>query len=277
MKLSDLTAIGRPVDLSYPTNRAIALLAAVTTFGGSVFQLFMGAPWLQSGLWGLTAGIAVFLAWAIARELDPDKDLAAFVAAGLAMVGVALWGLPNLAVLFWLLLVVRVVNRSTGLSVQWSDSLAVLALGSWLAFQGNWAYAALTAVALWLDSQLMPANRGQVAFAAVGAALTLLALVFGEAAPNAGISLAAGAVAMGLAAVFLPVLVGSSRLVSVGDEDGETLVPIRVQAAQALALAAGIEIALWSGVAGLTAVAPFWAAVLGTAAYRWLHAFASGR
>ncbi|BAC89758.1 hypothetical protein [Gloeobacter violaceus] len=277
MKLSDLTAIGRPVDPSYPTNRTIALIAGITAVGGSVIQLFLGAPWLQSALWGFTAGISVFLAWAIARELDPDRDLSAFVAAGLAIVGTGIWGLPNLGILLWLMLVVRVVNRTTGLSVKWSDSLAVLALGGWLAFQGNWAYAALTAVALWLDSRLPPANRPQVVFAGLGVVLTLVVLAWGEAAPAAGVSFAAGALAVGLAAVFLPVGIGSGRLVSVGDEDGEALVPIRVQAAQALALSVGIETALWGGAAGLSALTPFWAAVVGTAAYRWLRAFTASR
>ncbi|MBW4696891.1 MAG: hypothetical protein KME03_03110 [Aphanocapsa lilacina HA4352-LM1] len=277
MKLSDLTAIGRSVDLSYPTNRAIAVLAGLTAAALSVLQLCLGTPWLQSALWGLTAGISVFLAWAIARELDPDQDLSAFVAAGLAIVGIGIWGLPDLGMLFWLLLLVRMVNRTTGLSAKWSDSLAVLALGGWLAFQGNWAFAALTAVALWLDSQLRPTNRPQLVFAGLGAALTAIALVFAGVTPDGGVSFAAGALAVGLSAAFLPVLVGSSRMVSVGDEDGEALVPMRVQAAQAVVLAAGIEAALWSGAVGLVALVPFWAAVLGTAAYRWLRTFASAR
>jgi hypothetical protein len=82
----------------------------------------------------------VFLAWVLCRELDPDHDLSAFVAVGLALGGLFLWGLTRLVVLLWLILILRVVNRTMGLPAGILDSLAVLGLGIWLSFGGNWGY-----------------------------------------------------------------------------------------------------------------------------------------
>jgi hypothetical protein len=57
---------------------------------------------------------------------------------------------------------------------------------------------------------------------------------------------------------------------SVGDETGELLIPIRVQAAQALALLTGVQAAVLGGRTAVTALSPLWAATLGST-ITWLH------
>lgn len=271
MKLTTFTSIGRPIDPSYPTNRAIGLLAIAVILAGTVFQVLRGVPIVQSGIWGLGAGIAVFLAWAICRELDPDNDLSAFVATGFAIVGLIFGGLPNLGILFWLLLVVRVVNRTTGLPATLIDSLAVVGFGGWLSFREYWAFGIFTAIALFLDYQLPPANRQQNLFAGISAVIAAVAFFAGGQTAGEW-SLSAGAIATGFSLLFLPVFLGSRRVTTVADESGETLNPVRVQAGQALALSTGIATALWSGEAGLIALLSLWAAVLGAGLYRLLIA-----
>ena len=126
MKLTDVTTLGRPVDPRYPTNLAVVVLSPVVVVAGTIYRLVSGYALLEGVLWGIGAGLAVFLAWALGRELDPDHDLSAFVGAGLTVFGLLLTGLPSLLVLFWLLLALRVVNRSTGLpagrSIRWQSS-----------------------------------------------------------------------------------------------------------------------------------------------------------
>lgn len=218
------------------------------------------------------AGLAVFLAWALSRELDPDYDLSAFVAAALTTAGIFFCGLPDFGGLFWLLLAVRVVNRTTGLPATIFDSIAVLGLGVWLSLRGNGGYAALTAVAFWLDAGLPPAHGRQLAFAVAAALAAAVALAF-QGAP--ALSLGAGAVALGLSALFLPVLAGSGALRNTEDETGEKLKPARVQSGQVLALASGIALALTEGTGGLAAALPLWAAAVGTGGYR-LYLAATG-
>ncbi|MGD2178796.1 MAG: hypothetical protein PVG71_13355 [Anaerolineae bacterium] len=267
--MSKLTTLGRPIDPSYPTNLAIAIITFLVTLGGALFQQFSGTGWLVSALWGAQAGLTVFLAWALCRELDPDHAVSAFVAAGLASVGLFLWDLPHLWALFWLLLVMRVVNRTAGLPAGLLDALAVLILGGWLSLRGNWGYGALTALAFCLDSVLPPATLRRLVFAAVGLVVTVGVAVLGaEARWEEAPSLAGGLIGLGISAVFLPVVAGAGRLDSVGDWTGEPLEPIRVRAAQAVALLTGVEVAVLGGMAGLVALMPLWAAVLGAGIYR---------
>lgn len=137
MRIGDVIATIRPIDPSYPTNRAIAALTMAVIVGGIVLQLIVGEGLTQGVSWGISAGLTVFLAWALGRELDPDHDLSAFVAAGLALIGLLLFDLPSLMALLWMLFFLRMVNRTTGLPARILDSLLILGLGSWLTWQGS--------------------------------------------------------------------------------------------------------------------------------------------
>jgi hypothetical protein len=265
MKLAHWTAIARPIDPHYATNRVIALLALGVALAGSALQFSREESWRGSLSWGLSAGLSVFLAWALARELDPDRDLAAFVAAGLALAGLLVWGLPELLPLFWLLMLLRVVNRCPGLRARWLDSLALLGLGSWLAWQNGWTYALLTGLGFLLDALLPQPHRRHLVFGTFAVLFAAALAIQGEGrahdsalhwVPIAGIVLSA--------ALFLLVMARSRRVSAVGDATGEPLIARRVQAGQALGLLAAITITAGTGLPGFVAVGPLWAAILGT-------------
>jgi hypothetical protein len=269
MRLTDITALARPIDPNYPTNRAIALLALVVMVVGAILQWVGGAPLLESAGWGVSAGLSVFLSWALARELDPDHDLSAFVAAALMLFGLLLFNLPDLLALFWLILALRTINRTEGLPARPLDSLAILGLGSWLVWQGNWIAGLMTLVVFVLDSVLSPRLRRHsiLAGVALGTVAVLIAfhgdLVMGRRPyPLTVITVAAASV------LFLALVLTSRHIQAVGDATGEPLSSRRVQAAQVLALATGLLATWWDGTAGVGAWLPLWAAMLGTGLYR---------
>jgi hypothetical protein len=262
--VSKLTTIGRTIDPSYPTNRAIVILTILVTVGGAIFQFLSGGEWGDSVLWGVNAGLSVFLTWALCRELDPDHALSAFVAAGLVLVGQFLWGLPHLAVILWLIMVMRVVNRTVGAPAGLLDSLALLGLGTWLSLQGNWGYGLITSLAFLLDSQLPRRARRQLILMALAVMATVTSAFVGRRLSWEGSPSVMGAlISLALAALFLPLVVSARHLTSVGDRSQEPLQPARVRAAQVLALLTGVETALLGGTAAMGALLPLWAAVLG--------------
>ncbi|MBC8122660.1 MAG: efflux RND transporter permease subunit [Gemmatimonadaceae bacterium] len=264
--LRGFTSIGRPIDPNYPTNRAIALLALAVAVGGTVVSAFRGGEWPQSITFGLGAGFAVFLAWALCRELDPDHDLSAFLAAALVIAGLFVWGLPDTVALFWLLLAVRVVNRSTGLPPTIFDSLSVLGLGLWLNFSQHWGFGVVAAVAFFLDARLVRGEPRQLLFA--GASL-VAAVLTALGARDMPITLSpVFALTIALTAAFLPVIFASGRLVTTGDDTSEPLDPNRVRSGQILALLTGVGAALWGGPAGFAAMLSLWAAAAGAAGYK---------
>jgi hypothetical protein len=283
MQLSDLTALGRPIDPNYPTNRAIVALTVVVMVAAIVVRLLMGTAWLASARWGIGAGLAVFLAWALARELDPDHDLSAFVGAGLMLVGIFLFDLPALLMLFWLLVALRSVNRTSGLPVKMLDSLLLLGLGGWLAWQGQWVAGVMTAIAFLLDGRLSPRLGRQVLFAGLALVVTVIVSVFnGQVRMASGPSLPVVVAVVVMAGLYATVIVASREVKSVGDVTGERLSSRRVQAAQIIALATALAMAWWAGKSGAVALLPLWAAMLGAALYRlgsslWASHVASSR
>jgi len=271
VKITDITAVGRPIDPEYPTNRAIALITLVIMAGGALWRGLSGTAWRASAMWGVQAGLTVFLAWALCRELDPDHPLAAFVAVALALPATYLWDLPQLGVILWLLIAVRVVNRTAGPPAGVLDALGLLGLTGWLSLQGNWGYGVIAALAFLLDSQLPNPAPRHLVFALLVVVITVVAAFVGSGSAGQGApSLAGGLIALALSLLFMPVHLTARTVESVGDQTGEPLAPIRVQTAQALALLVGVEVAVVSGLAGLTALFPLWAATLG-AAITWLY------
>ncbi|MFW6115934.1 MAG: hypothetical protein ACOC7Y_02610 [Chloroflexota bacterium] len=273
MKNAALTTVGRSIDLSYPTNRAIAVVSFLVMVGAVLLQRTAGAPWLQSLLWGAQAALSIFLAWVLCRELDPDHDLSAFVAAGVALGGLLLWGLPRLAVIFWLILVVRVVNRSMGPPAGVLDSLGILGLGIWLSLQGHWGYALVTALVFFLDGRLPTRAPRQLLFALSGALGTAIVAVVGADPPWDGAPSPLGVlIAAGICVLFLPVIAAAGTVSSMGDQTGEPLKPVRVRAAQLIALLVGVHAAFLGGLPAQGALMPLWAAALGASLHRLYRA-----
>ena len=274
MKLTDFTALGRtPIDPSYPTNLAIAALTLVVAIAGAVFRLVSGTALLESALWGIEAGLVFFLTWALGRELDPDHDLSAFVGAGLVPIALLLVDPPALVVVLWLLLVLRIVNRTVGLPAKPLDSLGVLGLGAWLTWQGYWMVGLVTAVAFLLDGLLSPPLRRHLFVSGLAFVATVTLSIFhGDMAMETGPTMPFVISSAVIAALLLVVIATSREVQAVGDAAvgtvGKPLNPRRVQAAQVLALLTALLFAWWAGASGVVALLPLWAAMLGVSLYR---------
>jgi hypothetical protein len=276
--MSDVTTLGRLPDPRYPTNLAIMALASVVVVAGGLFHLFSGLALLEGIQWGVGAGFSVFLAWALSREIDPDHDLSAFVGAGLMLIALLLFDLPSLLVILWLLLALRIVNRTVGLPAKPVDTLGLLGLGGWLAWQGHWIAGLMTAVAFLLDGLLATPLRYHLlasSFALVATAV--LSIFHGNIAVESGPTTPVVISSTVMAGLFLFVIATSRETQTVGDATGEPLNPRRVQAAQALALLTALLYAWWDGASGVVTLLPLWAALIGVILYRPAMLFLSHR
>ena len=265
-----LSTIGRAVDPDYPTNRLILILTAVGAAAGLSWGLFTGWSVIEAALLGVRSGLALFLSWALTRELDPDREWAAFAAVGFTGLGLLILGAPDLGVVFWALLLLRVVNHTTGLSATLLDTLGLVGLGVWLSWQGNWGLGFVTSLSLWVDAYLQDGKRrqavlGGVSLLAAGAAYFL----GGRVTPLPGFAWGPAALAGGLAALYGPVIAAAREVESACDQTGKRMLPRRIQAGQLFGLLIGLELALWHGWQGIAAVLPLWGAAAGSLAYRF--------
>lgn len=265
-RMSAFTAIGRPLDPSWATNRAVLWLLPVLALLGAFLAWRDGLEGFDMIAAAFRTALLGFGAWAVARELAPDDQPAAFFAMAIALTTLINVPQPGLLLLFLALFLARVMNRSTGLALKPADAIMVLLLATLT----SWSHAspmplAVTALAFaW--SAFLPEGPGWQKWAALAALL-----VSGLAWMNFGPGLGSGTrlSTHGLllpgvfAAGFVITLLGTRELRSVGDLDGLPLSPRRVRAGMWVVLLlasanlahgsplAGKGVALWSVLGGV--------------------------
>ncbi|MBP2147153.1 heme O synthase-like polyprenyltransferase [Methanofollis sp. W23] len=255
-----VSGIARPLDVSYLTNRAIAIFSLAIVVIITTTTAFNGVGIVESMISGAASGLVVFLAWALGREVDPDHDLSALFAA--ALMAAALFSvlpLPDLVTPLWLLLLLRLVNRTTGRAATPIDVAVMLILTLWHLWQGFLMAGPIAAAALLIDGTLRGPAPHRIPAAGIALAAAAGAL-FAERETAITIPpLTAGIVTAVVATVlFLLVIAESSTIRTSGDSGGRPLDAGRVRAAQALALATALITLLWKS----GALVPLWAAVL---------------
>lgn len=171
------TSLARPLELGRTTNRLIAALAVAGLVGGSVHGWLSGGEAIRALTDGGSLALTIFLSWALARELDPDGEAAAFIAVGLSVAAWLSLGRVDLWALGIALGACRMVARTTGPPAAFGDALIVFAATGVLAIVGGrWSLAAVAAMAFALDALLVDGKRSRLVFAvlalgSVGAAV----------------------------------------------------------------------------------------------------------
>jgi len=270
------STIGRPIDPKYASNRAIASLALLVAVASFLVQRLTGETPPASFLRAILLGIGFFLAWAIARELDPDHGASAFVAAGLSLIPLAMLARPDYAAVFLVLLALRIVNRTVGPAARPLDSIAILALVAVAAWRGSPLVAGAATIAFVLDGILKPGHR--IHLPAAGVSLGLVAVAWSNL--EGGLRSAPDSVDwLGLAATlpFLLLIRTSGAPVSVSDAGGLRLSVARVRAAQWLGFLLLAALIVAEGRAGWSAASPLWAALVGTGLFSLVGALSPDR
>lgn len=261
------SGLSRTLDPRVPSNRNILILAVLAGILVALHRLAAGLPLVDVALQSTAAGIMTTLTWAIGRELDPDYNLSAYIAA-LLMVIALLAGLVS-HILLTLLMVasLRVVNRTTGLPVRLTDALALSALSAliiWL--DGFWMAGILLSAAFALDALLPRPNMPHSLIYSALALTTAVAVTALIDVPiwNRVISEPTGVATILVSLLYVMVVLRAApQLTSTGDYDGQPLVYRRVLAGQLLALVAVMVFELRAGMTGVLVLLPVWAALVG--------------
>lgn len=262
--LQRLTAVVRPVDIRTASNRLAIFATVVAVIIGTVIAITTDDAEMVPALGrGVIYGVGTFLAWALARELDPDHAATARFAVFAYAAG-ALQGPPALAANFAALMAIRIIARTTGRAPTTFDLVALIGLAIAAAFSPVGFIAALgLAYAFFADSTLPDATSSATARLVAGGTIVL---AIGAAAAS-GAFPAWRLPAIGEAAFLAAVLVAASRqhltpVDSVSDS-GIPIASVRVARARIVAAAmVGIGI-VYAGGAGIGALAPLLAALVG--------------
>lgn len=266
-----LSSIMRPVEPQYPTNRAVLILLPLIGLGLATTAYFVRdadpAGAISTGLGGL---LAAFLAWALGREVDPDRSEAAFVAMALTVAAIALGWDPALWVLTLALMATRVVVRTVGQAAKLTDLAIVTVLAGLAVFvDGYWAMGVIAGFAMAVDLLYDRKRTLNLVFAAFATGFSMFAVVerggewgaltlqpLGQIDP--GWSLAA-LILTTLSAIFI---LTCPPVTSVCDANSEPLERRRVRGGAMIVILFATA-AMFEGQAGLLATLPIWAVLAG--------------
>ena len=240
-----ITSIGRPVEPQYPTNKAVLILLPVAGIATALFAFVVTGEKTASVLLStaLLSMLVAFGSWALARELAPDDNPAAFVSMALAFLVYLLNPGGSILLLFVALALSRILNRSTGLAPRLSDSVVVTLLAAWAAYKlDSPLIAAVAAVAFILDTLLPGVQRRQWPFAIGSLAVAVIL------AAQQGLKIAAPAIPSSSDALITPlvllaflfVIYSMKSVESAGDVDGKPLVLMRVRTGMIITLLLGL-------------------------------------
>jgi hypothetical protein len=176
--------------------------------------------------------------------LLPDDHAAAFVSMAIAFLACLSFYSPGLLVLFTVLGLVRVVNRSTGLMARTGDSIVLTLLVIWTIYanQSPW-FGAVAALAFVFDASLKHPHRKQLLYALLCLGTMVVYIVDHDVnwlswqAPNSLLQWLA--IAMSLLLVLN--MMRLKKVHSRGDVSGKRLSPERVKAGMVVALLACLQ------------------------------------
>ena len=259
------TALGRFIDLRHSSNRFVVAAAGLGGITTGVVGLAVGeSDWF---LWAFRVAAAIFIGWALARELDPDHPVSASIAAVASGAAVAL-GAPEIGAMAGFIIAIRIVTRSTGISAHPWELAAVALFAGYLSLSASgWPAAIVLIAALWIDGGhdhwRHPASRwaaiGATVLASVGTLVaTPLSVSIG------GVGMAEFVYAVGVLASIVAVRL-ADRPTATGDHDRQPLSLSRLKAGRILA-GLGLALAALLTATDPAGYAPLWAAVVATAA-----------
>lgn len=200
LQMNFRTHLGRPFDFRHWSNLVLLGLVLVTAIAAAVLWL-NGEP----GAIAMTP-VYAFLVWGVLREIDPDHDWTALVAAAVT----AVWSLSggpitSALALAGLMVAARIITSTTGRRPLLTDLAAVSVFGIVMGFSlEGWVAGFGIALAIYLDDRLSGDNRlpaiGASVLTAIGTTVVAnLIGAFPERLPDIIPGVAAAAVVAALA------------------------------------------------------------------------------
>lgn len=255
------THLARTFDPRLRTHRAITVIGIAS----AALALAAGGDLIDGG----RAGFAAAIAWAIGRELHPDSQMAGLTAGVIGGVFEALVGGATFGALWLLLVILRIITRSTGASPLPTDlalnlGFVLLVSDSVVGFMSSLGIA----VVLFISPSLpKPGPRSHRWWAAAFVVVALIGAAFatiGESAPTPGASWLLLSISLLLSVgLFAP-----EQVKSLGDIDKEPLDDARVRLGRIELTALLIVITITTVGGGIAAIAPAFAAVAASGAFR---------
>jgi hypothetical protein len=231
--INKVSALGRPIDLSYPTNRMLVIVVLLAMAATLLYRLISGAPFVEALFNAAAASLTVFLTWSLGREFDPQSDWSAFVFLPFSFILAITAGNPAFMALVYILLFSRVLNGTTGVKTKVTDYLLLLAIAAQLFYNGLAVSLPVLVFVAAIDATFEPKNRHGFLFVLISVAVLIsMLLAFPKTIPSfAGFNAITILTALSLATALLLLIKQNIPFMLKDDTQLATLNPMRLKLA----------------------------------------------
>ncbi len=243
-------------------------MVAAFLFAGGSYYLNIENYLPNAALYGFRIALVIFINWAIVRELHPDAPWAAFVVVGITSVVLFFLPDPDLQMLFFMLLALRLLTRTTGIDARIPDVLLLIIFTAWLLYQGNLSAGVFATAAFWLNSRLPQPQPWHKYIALLLALATTYSVYLNTRySMPATLSIYINILIITLATGFA---LFARKMKQVQSHDDATVSPLflkRINSAQVILLLVVTVFSLWYGDEYFNKLSPVWSAFGGIFIY----------
>jgi len=269
MNITDYFSIGRPLDFSYKTNKAIAGIMLFAFIIGIVVNALIESTISEIFLKAFLFFLSVFLTWAFAREIDPDNDYSAFVGVFFIFSLLYLWQKIDFVMVFWFILAVRIINRSTGVPARIIDVSFLIILSLAIAYFVGPEFALLSSFLLSIDFMFDRNQKFEMVFILLGILIFVVVFfLFDLTWFSNFISIEYLWLSVVFISLFLITIITTKELKSKCDVTKVLIVTNRVKATQIFVLLSITIVLLLYGNEGFSYIFPIWCAIGGVGVFR---------
>lgn len=158
--------MARPLDPRRFEHKAVLALMPAGALLGALLAWMERLPVVQVLQQAVIFLLVVYGSWVLAREMDPDNPISAFIGMAVCILAAMAVESQGLLVAFTTLALVRMANRSSGLEFRKSDSIITLVFVLLVMYStGSPLYGVVAGAAFILDGSLREPLRRQWLFA----------------------------------------------------------------------------------------------------------------
>ena len=262
--------LGRRIELSDNCNKYAYITAVVCVILSIIYKgLFQNLAGADIAMSGLATGMAFVFSFMLAKELDPEprRKWAGILAGVFTAAAGTLLGEGNILVSFWMLFIVRLLNRTSGDRHRIIDNVILIGIAGYMGTQGYWLMPAATASLYVLESQITGGYFRSLYLAGIACA----GLIFANLSSSAAISMNNIYIMAMALILFLPELRLASLTKVNGDKNGKPISTKRLVAAQGFFVMTVVVLSVFHGDKMFLAMLPSLMAALACGMYLFIY------
>ncbi len=259
-RFASITGIGRSLQPDLRSHRIAFAGAVLTSVSYAAFAVATERAPTDAPI----AGIVVFIAWAVGRELDPDRPNVAAWSMPIAFAA-SIYDLPSALASAVALIGIRLIAGTVGAAVTWVD-VAVFAFLGFVAGSTSvlWIVALVLVIWLWTAPEV-----GRLRHVALGSLIAGVAVALYLFEPQDAVITQDAYILAAVVGAVMMLAMRPSAVISTTDARTGSVHEGRVGLARKAAGAFVMWAAVMGGVAGFWMVSPVLAALVATAFAKW--------